>query len=239
MTSKNATPQRSTGFTLIELLVILGIIGILIALLLPATRRAGSAARRSQCTNNLKQIAIGLLNYESTYGALPPAYTVDSDGKPLHSWRTLILPFVEQMPLYKTIDLSKPWNDPANAEALKIAVPAYVCPSVPDLQNRTTYLAVVAPGGCLQAMAPRKLSAIADHHGATLMVIEVASEHAAPWMEPTDADEALLLSLGSKTEVAHIGGVNAAFVDGSVQFLSAELPPAEWRALISIAGNDN
>ena len=52
-----------------------------------------------------------------TYKALPPAYTVDADGRPLHSWRTLILPYLEQEPLYQTIDLSKPWNDPANAKA--------------------------------------------------------------------------------------------------------------------------
>ena len=70
-----------------------------------------------QCANNLKQIALALRNYESVYHALPPAYTVDAEGKPLHSWRTLILPYLEQQALYDKIDLSKPWDDPANKEA--------------------------------------------------------------------------------------------------------------------------
>ncbi len=239
MNSKNRPLLHAKGFTLLELLVILAIIGIAIALFLPATRRAGASARRSQCMNNLKQIALGIQMYESEYGALPPAYTVDADGKPLHSWRTLILPFVEQMPLYQTIDMSKPWNDPANSEALKSIVPAYLCPEVPNIDNRTTYLAVVARGGCLRSTQSRNLSDITDPHGKTLIVIEVDAEHAVPWMAPTDADEKLLLSFGPKTETAHIGGMNAAFVDGRVEFLSAELPPGEWRRLISIAGNDN
>lgn len=232
-------PKQANGFTLVELLVILFIIGILIALLVPARRGAREPARRSQCNNNLKQIALGLQTYESTYGAFPPAYTVDVDGKPLHSWRTLILPFVEQKPLYDTIDLSKPWDDPANAEALKAAVPCYGCPSVYELANKTTYVAVVSPDGCIQSTTPRRLSEITDDHGETLLVIEVGPQHAVPWMAPTDADEKLLLAFRPKTEFTHPGGMNAAFVDGSVRFLSADLPAAEWRALISIAGNDS
>ena len=78
-------PKRQRRFTLIELLVLMAILGILIALLLPATRFSRYAARRAQCTNNLKQIALALHNYERMYQALPPAYTVDANGRPLHS----------------------------------------------------------------------------------------------------------------------------------------------------------
>src|SRR5437016_2000216 len=117
----DAVPKPSSGrrFKFVELLAGLAIFMLLIALLIPATRSsARPAARRAQCVNNLKQIAQALLNYEQAYGALPPAYTVDAKGRPLHSWRTLILPYLEQEPLYRTIDLSKPWNDPANVRAL-------------------------------------------------------------------------------------------------------------------------
>src|SRR5262249_51846003 len=138
-----AKPVVRRGFTLLELLVVVAIIGILIALLLPVTRSAGPAARRSQCVYNLKQIGLALYHYEQAHKALPPAYTVDESGRPLHSWRTLILPYLEQESLYQTIDLAKPWNDPANAKALKTIPSVFRCPEMAGPQNTTTYLAIV------------------------------------------------------------------------------------------------
>jgi prepilin-type processing-associated H-X9-DG protein len=237
----NEIPKRKKAkrkFRFIELLAVLSIIGILVALLLPAVRTARPAALRMQCTNNLKQIALALRNYESAFKALPPAYTVDSEGKPLHSWRTLILPFLEQQRLYASIDLSKPWNDPANAEAFKTAISEYRCPAADCPKNHTTYMAIIAPNGCFRADTPRQLSEITDDHGETLMVIEVGSKHAVHWMAPIDADETLVMASGSSTKRNHAGGTNAAFVDGSVRFLKSGTPAAELRALISIAGND-
>src|SRR5262249_32690557 len=116
---KNITPKPSSGrsLTLGKLLLGVATIAVMIALLLPAYRSAGPAARRAQCTNNLKQIALALHNYVQDHKALPPAYTMDTNGRPLHSWRTLILPYLEQRSLYEKIDLSKPWNDPVNATA--------------------------------------------------------------------------------------------------------------------------
>src|SRR5258708_3361414 len=87
-------PGSGRGVKLVELLAVLSIIGLLIGLLLPAPRSARPAARRAQCNNNLKQIALALQNYEQAHKALPPAYTVDAEGRPLHSWRTLILPYL-------------------------------------------------------------------------------------------------------------------------------------------------
>lgn len=86
--------------SLIGCLLILGFVVILIGLMLPAVRVSREPARRVQCSNNLKIIALALQNYEATYKSLPPAYTVDATGKRLHSWRTLILPFLEQQALY-------------------------------------------------------------------------------------------------------------------------------------------
>ena len=129
--------QRS-ALTVIELLVVLAVIGVLIAFLMPATRTGREPARRTQCKNNLKQIGLALYSYHDTYHAFPPAYTVDADGKPLHSWRTLILPYSDQAPLYAKIDLSKPWDDPVNAEAYNTRTPnGYCCPSVPGLPTNS------------------------------------------------------------------------------------------------------
>ncbi len=235
------TPKPVPGrrFTLIELLVILGIIAILIALLIPARRGAPNAARRAQCVNNLKQIALALHNYEQTYNCLPPAHTVDAQGRPLHSWRTLILPYLEQDQLYKTIDLSKPWDDPANAKARETSVPVFQCPSASTgPSNMTTYLAIVAPGSCFLPETSRRLAEIADGQSSTLMLIEAGEEQAIPWMAPTDADMALVVGLGQGSGLHHSGGTNACTVDGYVHFLKASTPADVRRALVTISGDE-
>lgn len=97
----NAKPDSRNGFTLIELLVVIAIIAVLVALLLPAVQQARESARRSQCKNNLKQFGVALNAFEETYGNYPLGMT-DDDGKNL-GWGTLILPFVDQGPLYERI----------------------------------------------------------------------------------------------------------------------------------------
>jgi type II secretory pathway pseudopilin PulG len=232
------TPKK-WPIRLFTVLTVLGIGAVLVAMMLPAVRRGGGeAARRSQCKNNLKQIALALHNYAEAYGALPPAYTVDADGKPLHSWRTLILPYLDQQPLYGTIDLSKPLDDPANAGACKTVVPVYSCPSDRGPPDHTTYLACVGSNACFRLTEPRPLSEITDGLSQTLMVIEVPSDRSVPWMCPKDADGELLMSIGPESKLAHVGGMDAALCDGSVRFLSTALPNAARRALISVAGGD-
>jgi len=234
-------PKRSSGrgVRVIEVLAVLGIIAVLIALLLPASRSSREAARRSQCVNNLKQIALALHNYEQVYKALPPAYTVDAEGRPLHSWRTLILPYLEQESLYKKIDLSKPWNDPANATASATKLAVYICPEAVDTKNTTAYLAIVGPDGFLAPGRSRRFEEITDGLSSTLAVIEASEENAVPWMAPFDADAVMVMKLAAKAELHHVGGSNAALADGSVRFLKAATPAPIRRALLSISGNDN
>jgi prepilin-type processing-associated H-X9-DG protein len=237
----DVVPKKSSSRrrnTLIEVLAVVAIIAVLIALLLPATRSARGAARRAQCTNNLKQIGLALHNYVSANNTLPPAYTVDDQGRPLHSWRTLILPYLEQEPLYRTIDLTKPWNDPANAKALATALLVYQCPESAGPPNTTTYLAIVGPNDCFLPREPRSRAEIRDGTASTLMVIEAGEEDAVPWMAPVDADESLVMRLGPTTKLHHPGGTNAGFVDGSVRFLKTSIRPEVRRALMSISGND-
>ena len=232
--------KRRSALTLIELLVVLVIVAALIALLLPARRQARDSARRSTCKNNLKQIGLALHNYAETYGAFPPAYTVDANGKPLHSWRTLILPFVEQAPLYAKIDLTKPWDDPVNVEAAQ-SMPhsVYKCPSVDAPPGFTTYLAVTGPGSCFQPGQPRPFSEITDGLSNTLLVIEVSKPHAVHWMAPQDADVALILSLGKAAkELPHTGGVHGLLGDGAIRFLRADLPTHTWKGLCTVSGNE-
>ena len=231
--------KRRSGFTLIECLVVFIVIAVLaFFLLLPATRTPREASRRSQCKNNLKQIGLALHNYHDVYQAFPPAYTVDAAGKPLHSWRTLILPYLEQQALYDKIDLSKSWDDPANAEALKTCPHFYRCPSTTGPSDQATYLAIAGPEGCLSTTHPRPLSEITDGTSNTLLVVEVPVANAVPWMSPQDADEKLLLSFGEQTLRQHTGGIHGLLADGSVFFLGGTLEPATWIGLCTVAGNE-
>jgi hypothetical protein len=234
-------PERKSSLPKIALRVVaaVGILGLLVALLLPASRSAPEAARRMHCSNNLKQIAIALHNYESTYGCLPPAHTVDEEGKPLHSWRTLILPFVEQKAIYDKINLSKAWDDPVNRAAVHESPSVYRCPSANAAKNQTGYLAIVAPGGCFKPTESRTLAEITDQKGLTLMVVEVPNEHAVHWMSPSDASEDLILKMGTAVRPPHPNGGLAACVNGDVFFLSRDTPLDMLKALISVAGNDD
>jgi prepilin-type N-terminal cleavage/methylation domain-containing protein len=238
-TEKPESGERKRRFTLLELLVVIAVIGVLVALLLPNVRYSTEAARRVQCANNLKQIALALHNYADEYGVLPPAYTVDAEGKPLHSWRTLILPYMEQSALYEKIDLSKPWDDPVNTEAFEAPVEIYCCLSADCPPNRTTYLAVVAPGGCFQPAESRKLSEITNDHGSTLMVIEAPAGDHVHWMSPADATEEAILKLPAAANLSHRSGFHTVLVNGSTRFLGSEVTAATLRAMISIAGDDD
>jgi prepilin-type processing-associated H-X9-DG protein len=232
------TPRSRFG--LLRLLAALAGLVLLLLFFSPIHRSGGAreAARRSACTNNLKQLALAMLDYEQKYHALPPAYTVDAEGRPLHSWRTLILPFLEQEPLYESIDLAKPWDDPANAEALAHMPTWFRCPGLDAPPNATTYLALVGPDACLRPDRPRALAEITDPHEATLMVIEAPMDRAVPWMAPSDADAALFLGFRSGSRLAHEFGVNVVFVDGSAHFTKTNLDGRVGRALVTIDGGD-
>jgi prepilin-type N-terminal cleavage/methylation domain-containing protein len=127
------------GFTLVELLVVIAIIGILIALLLPAVQAAREAARRSQCTNNIKQVALALHNYHDVHKSFPPRGIFGGGGTTNpqppygHTWLTAILPFMEQQPLYDSTDMRMSPFGPMGAgppqPILSTLVDTLLCPS--------------------------------------------------------------------------------------------------------------
>jgi prepilin-type N-terminal cleavage/methylation domain-containing protein/prepilin-type processing-associated H-X9-DG protein len=239
--------KQRVAFTLVELLVVLAIIAVLVGLLVPATRSVREPARRMACANNLHQIGLALLNYESEYKRLPPAYTVDSHGNRLHSWRTLILPYMEQSQLYQSIDLNKPWDDPVNAKARATSVPGYSCASSArstqdsdtDKDRTTLYLALVGESFAFTTDKGRKLKEFTDGPSNTMMVVEANVDQAVPWMSPYDMDETMLSKLvGKDPKAIHSGGRNACMSDGSVQFIATKLTIETLRALATVNAGD-
>ena len=128
------TARRVRGFTLIELLVVIAIIAILIALLLPAVQQAREAARRSQCKNNLKQLGLALHNYHDVYRTFPPGYVTRNLGMPMNSspgfaWGTMLLPYLDQAPLFNHLNFSEDAHDGHNIEHGQEILAAFQCPS--------------------------------------------------------------------------------------------------------------
>jgi prepilin-type N-terminal cleavage/methylation domain-containing protein len=144
MESHRLSGKTRQAFTLVELLVVIAIIGILVALLLPAVQAAREAARRSQCVNNLKQIGVGLLNYESAKREFPPGCEVfrnPTTGQPqrppsdsafvdlARTWSISILPFLEEQQLQQSFDTTKPISDAVNLPLIQKELKVFLCPS--------------------------------------------------------------------------------------------------------------
>ena len=145
MGKHNAFSHTLHGFTLVELLVVIAIIGVLVALLLPAVQAAREAARRSSCANNLKQISLGALNYESTFGTLPKGTFAEIASQPVpgrlstawfddYTWATYILPYLEQGNAVHAFDFKKAFIGRHHEQARRFYVGIYDCPS--DLERQ-------------------------------------------------------------------------------------------------------
>ncbi|NLF69693.1 MAG: DUF1559 domain-containing protein [Candidatus Anammoximicrobium sp.] len=217
--------------------------GVLVALLLPATQAAREAARCSQCSNNLKQIALAFHNYHDVYKTFPPAYIPDENGQPMHSWRVLILPFLECQHIYNQYNFSEPWNSPGNLAATSQHVPAYSCPASPASgpgSLETSYMVVTGPNTVFEGSKACQFREILDGTSNTILVVEVAGT-GVNWAEPKDLDASTLVyplgTPGGMTPASHHpGGLNVALCDGSVRFIAYAVSPQVFRALITKAG---
>ena len=211
---------------------------MLVGLLMSGTRSSTAAARRAQCSNNLKQIALAYHNVHAATNAFPAPAIMSADGKPLLSWRVAILPYVDQQELYNKFKLDEPWDSPHNKALIKEMPAVYLCPDRKDPEPGTTnYRVFVGDGALFQEGVGTPIQSVTDGTSNTIMVVE--SSDAVPWTKPEDLKfdpnaKPSLYGAGSP----HKGGFQAAFADGSVRFIKNTINPITWKALITRASGE-
>ena len=202
-----------------------------------AVGKVREAANRAQSQNNLKQIALGLHNYHDTYGSMPPAAVVDKKGKPILSWRVLILPFIEGNELYKQFKLDEPWDSPNNIKLLDKMPKVYSLPIPTKAKaNETHYRVFVGNGSAWDYLKGPKLQEFLDGTSNTILVVTAAD--AVPWSKPDelefDAEKDMKKLLGYYPSTVS----SVAFGDGSVRALSKNLNPKTLNAMITRNGGE-
>ena len=206
-----------------------------------------AAAKRMQCTNYIKQITLAMHNYHDANKQLPPAYTVDKDKKPLHSWRVLLLPYIEQMGLYEKIRLDEPWDSEWNKQFHNQCPPGYQCPQAaskdPNIKKNglTTYSTIVGKDAYPDGGKRYEFSMITDGTSNTVAVVERSTPVC--WMDPTSEITQEVAEKGINKEKdgigsVHPGGVNAGLFDGSVRFISETIDLKQLKALITRSGGE-
>ncbi len=222
-----------------------GGLGIGLALLLPAINNAREAAQKSQSKGHLKQMAVALHNYHDTYTTFPPSGTFSATNIPHHGWQTMILPFVDQVPLYNIIDHSVPWDDPRHRRAFMMPIPGYYNPKLTASADRFSphglalshYAMNSQFGGPNKAL---KITDILDGTSNTIMVGEVGTGFLA-WGDPANVRDPApgMGAAPDRFGGVYKGGANFTMADGGVRFISDNIDPAVLKALSTPASKEN
>ena len=246
VSSAKSPGKRRYFLSLIEWLIVCMIIAVLTALLLPAVQQASSGGRRDQCKDHLKHIGMALYLYHEDYGSFPPAYIADKNGRPMHSWRVLILPYLGQQQIYDEYRFDEPWDGPHNFKLADRIINEFNCrgnnrgialPATP----MTSYVAVVGQDTAWPGETPAKLVDFADGTDHTLLVVETNNSRI-HWMAPRDLQMSQIdptINSKSSPGISSIhGGAQALFADGHMEFLSNSLPASTIQALLTRSGGE-
>ena len=225
-------------------------VGLFVALLLLASQIVLPIQRRVRCAANLKQIGLALHGYHTEWHCFPPAYLTDKNGRPMHSWRVLILPHLNERALYQQYWFEEPWNSPHNLAVAKQMPSVFRCPE--DWQAGpidTSYAMFVGPGAFSEGPTSTTIDDFTDGTDKTLAVVEV-SGFGIRWTQPRDLSIAEMTytmndaaALGPTSN--HYGCADFLFADGSVRALGDalawddEITPEMLRALITRAGGES
>ena len=241
---RSDTNLPAKKFPTLETAIVVVVYLIVIALLLPAVQVAHTPGRRSVCSANMRNIGWALHAYHDTYGSFPPAYVADENGKPMHSWRVMLLPFMEGNQIYNKYRFDEPWDGPNNKKLHSIANPALRCPSEGNPTN-TDYVVVVGPNTLFPGAEARSLDDIKDVGDSisdVIMVVEIADSDI-HWMEPRDLEwdqmsQGIGTMKGRSISSHHLAGANVTFADGHIKFLSDGIDPQELDAMLTVADDE-
>lgn len=226
--------KRNRNAVLIVVLAALAL-SLLVLLILPAVSVPRESGRRATCMNNMSQLVFALINYESVRGHLPPPYTVDANGNPLHSWRTLLLPYMEMYTLYDNIRLDEPWDSPHNSQFHNVPVLSFRCRS--DGQDyRTPYTSYDVVVGENTAFPPFNgeeqprvsIDDISLSEGTSCTILLVERKTPIHWMDPTPLK---IEDLPNEIAWRHNDIAMLGFADRSVQTASHLTDPEVLRQL--------
>ena len=209
--------------------------GIVAGMLLPAVQKVREAGNRTHSMNNMRMLGLALHNYEASMGQFPPAVVTDKDGKPLYSWRVLILPYIEQDAVYKAWKLDEPWDSPNNRRLSDLVIKTFCEPTEPPT-NRTHYRVFHGKGAMFNVAKAGKpiaggsrIAEIVDGTSNTLMIVQ--TRDSAPWAAPDDIaydPQKPLPALGLPGASTFLAG----FADGSVRTLKTTIKPQNLHLLI-------
>lgn len=237
--------RKFLAFTWIELLIVLAIVGLFYGWLGYMSLDSPEAGRRAVCMNNLSQIAMAMLNYHAAYETFPPAYVADESGKPLYSWRVLILPWLEHKELYEEFRLDEPWDSESNIKLLERMPACYRCPSNREIVSRncgfTSYVRIVGPGTITDGPTGVNVEEITDGMSQTILVTETLEKIS--WTAPMDLP-VRQLDLGVNSPSGrgmgsnHPGVTIAAFADRSIRPIFVHTKPETLRSLATVSGGE-
>jgi hypothetical protein len=211
-------------------------VGVLPFLLLPAVQKVREAAARAQSQNNLKQMIIGMHNYNDVNHHLPAAAICDRNGKPLLSWRVAILPYVEQQQLYKQFKLDEPWDSPNNIKLLARMPKIYQLPGDDQTPpDSTHYQVFVGNGAAFEKTRGYSIPMdFPDGTSNTILIVETAQ--AVPWTKPDDIAFDPNKPIKPLLSTYFKSGCQAALADGQVKVLSNSI--SEFTLKTAIMRND-
>ncbi|MFV1967624.1 MAG: DUF1559 domain-containing protein [Pirellulaceae bacterium] len=211
----------------------------------PGAQAIRSVRQRSACDRNLQRIGKALAAYHDEQGQFPPAHVTDANGQPMHSWRVLILPYLDEEGLYKRYDFNQPWNSPQNASLTMQMPEVFACPGDPEakLVGETSYMVIVGRDTMFPGASSRGLSDLQDDPATTILVAETPVA-GITWLEPKDLSAVRMqfaINTGFAREIGgyHRGGVNALMADGKVPFIPDTTPEEYVQAMTTIDRKEN